>query len=186
MSLPVPRPSNAAHTDQLIRAARNGESFALGELYDRFATRLLSVALRLTGSLPDAEDVVHDVFVGLPEALRHYEERGAFGAWLAHITARTALMRLRTGQRRREAQLDDVDTPVSRSRADLAAEYADLERQIAALPEGLRVVFVLKEVEGFSHDEIAALLGISAGTSRVRLSRALERLRAVLRPTTPR
>lgn len=75
MSLPVPRPSNAAHTEQLIRAASDGEPFALGELYDRFATRLLSVALRLTGSLPDAEDVVHDVFVGLPEALRLVEVR---------------------------------------------------------------------------------------------------------------
>ncbi len=171
--------------DFLVVLARAGAATGLGGLYDRYAARLLRVAWRLTGSATDAEDVVHDVFVGLPAALRRYEHRGTIEAWLAQVTARAALMRVRSGQRRREADLSDAITVVSGSRTDLAAEYADLERQIATLPDALRDVFVLREIEGFTHDEIADLLDISARASRVRLSRALVALRSALRPVLP-
>src|SRR5688500_14931734 len=92
--------------DELVRSARAGESAGIGELYDRYAGPLFRTAYRLTGSAADAEDVVHDVFVGLPEALRRYEERGSFSAWLTRVTVRTTLMRARSGRRRRETSLD--------------------------------------------------------------------------------
>jgi RNA polymerase sigma factor (sigma-70 family) len=69
---------------------------------------LFRLAYRLVGAREDAEDVVHDVFVGLPEALGRYEERGSFGGWLKRVTARVALMRLRSGKRRREVGLDSA------------------------------------------------------------------------------
>ena len=184
-ALVSPSPALASHAD-LIRSAKAGEAYGLGGLYDLFATRMLAVAWRLTGSMTDAEDVVHDVFVGLPEALRRYEERGTVDGWLAQITARAALMRMRSAGRRRETSLRDASLVRSVERSDQVAEYGDLEREISALPDPLRVVFVLREVEGFSHDEIAALLGISTGASRVRLSRALEALRARLQPAPTR
>jgi RNA polymerase sigma-70 factor, ECF subfamily len=165
--------------------ARSLDPSNLGALYDEFAGRLLAVAWRLTGSRADAEDVVHDVFVGLPEALRSYEERGQLGAWLSRLTARTALMRLRASQRRREAPLDEASAMEGSERAEQRVELATLEQQILALPEPLRVVFVLREIEGYSHDEIAAMLAISAGASRVRFSRALEQLRRQLRLDAP-
>jgi len=167
--------------DELVRSARAGESAGIGELYDRYAGSLFRTAYRLTGSAADAEDVVHDVFAGLPEALRRYEERGSFAGWLTRVTVRTTLMRARSGRRRREAPLDDALTAASPARADAGAEYEDLHRAVLALPDGLREVFVLKQVEGYSHDEIAALLDITAGASRVRLTRALEALRGALR-----
>jgi RNA polymerase sigma-70 factor (ECF subfamily) len=75
----------------LVRRARAGEGEALGQLYDRYAGALFALASRLLDAPEDAEDVLHDVFVGLPEALRHYQEQGRLGAWLKRLTVRAAL-----------------------------------------------------------------------------------------------
>lgn len=184
MSAMPPNPSLIpAHCadETLVDMARDGDVSGVGGLYDRHAARMMRVAWRLTGSAADAEDVVHDVFVGLSSALHRYQHRGSVEAWLAQVTARAALMRMRGRRRRRETDLSDASAIVSGLRTDLAAEYADLERQIDALPDALREVFVLREIEGFTHEEVADLLGISAGASRVRLSRALVALRHALR-----
>src|SRR5919108_165135 len=85
------------------RGGRAGYTHALGELYRLYGPALFKVAYRLTDSREDAEDVVHDVFLGLPEALERYEERGRLGAWLRRLTARVALMKLR--KRRRQSEL---------------------------------------------------------------------------------
>ena len=92
--------------DDAVRQARAGSGEALAELYHRFADSLLVLARHLTGSIEDAEDVVHDVFVGLPEALRRYEEHGSFEVWLRRVTVRTALMSMRRSRRRSEEQLE--------------------------------------------------------------------------------
>jgi DNA-directed RNA polymerase specialized sigma24 family protein len=90
----------------LIAEARAGSPDALSALYLEHGVALFRLAYRLVGAREDAEDVVHDVFVGLPEALGRYEERGSFGAWLKRVIARVALMTLRSGKRRREVGLD--------------------------------------------------------------------------------
>src|SRR5438876_11176990 len=92
----------------LITEARAGSPDALSALYLEHGAALFRLAYRLVGAREDAEDVVHDVFVGLPEALRRYEERGSFAAWLKRVTARVALMKLRRGKRRREVALDNA------------------------------------------------------------------------------
>ena len=166
----------------LVRQTRAGDPEALGALYDQFAERLYHTAARLCSSLADAQDVVHDVFVGLPEALHRYEERGHFEAWLRRLTVRTALMYRRRNSRRREDALGEAmhGLPHIAATAHVSSEWGDIQRAIAALPDQLRDVLVLKELEGFSHDEIGRLLRISAGASRVRLNRALTALRAAL------
>jgi RNA polymerase sigma-70 factor, ECF subfamily len=155
----------------LLDAVRQGSNEALGQLYTRHATDVFSVAYRLTGSRQDAEDVLQDVFVGLPRALRSYEDEGRFGAWLGRVAARTALMRLRSRGARREEVLDAAGAAAARGEADPVDRIA-AERALRGLPDGLRAVFVLKEIEGYSHAEIGALLGITAENSAVRLSRA--------------
>jgi RNA polymerase sigma-70 factor (ECF subfamily) len=168
-------PAQVSDADVVALVAR-GDRAALGVLYDRHATTLLAVAFRLLMSKTEAEDVVHDVFVGLPEALRHYEERGALVSWLKRVTVRVALSRLRREQVRATSPLDaSVGAP------GFDREIAiDLQVAVASLPPSLRAVLVLKEVEGFSHAEIAEMVGISAGASKVRLFRALRALRAML------
>ena len=136
------------------------------------------VAYRLLQSTADAEDVVHDVFVGLPEALRRYEERGALTAWLRTITARVALARIRAYDAREGLTLTEIGEPLSRQR-DVEG-LMSLESAMHQLTPALRAVLVLKEIEGFSHAEIAEMLDISVGASEVRLHRAVAALRALL------
>ena len=149
------------------------------ELYRRHASALMTVAYRLLMSQADAEDVVHDLFVGLPEALRRYEERGSMESWLKRIVVRLALSRIRL---RREVALDAAHG-LALVQHDPTERIA-LQRAMAQLSPSLRAVLVLKEVEGFSHTEIASMLGISVGASEVRLHRALRQLRNMLREET--
>ncbi len=121
---------------------------------------------------------MQDLFVGLPMAVRRYAERGSFGAWLRTVTVRLALDRVRRRTRRHEVALDLAGEQTAVSEAPEGRW--DIEGAIAALPDDLRMVFVLKEVEGFSHAEIGRLLGIRTGTSEVRLHRAMRALRRAL------
>jgi len=173
---PVTRPAYV--TETLATRIQQGSLDALEELYRASSADLLRLATRLTREPAEAADVVHDVFVGLPVALRQYDERGQLGAWLRRVTARTVLQRART---RRRAEARDgryaADRPDSTAALDgtITAEDA-----LARLPLALRSVVVLKELEGMSHGEIAKTLGISATASRLRLWRGLEKLRHLL------
>ena len=172
-----PEEREASDLASIVSAARTGDPAALAVLYRQFADAAMAVAYRLLLSRADAEDVVHDLFLGLPEALRKYDERGALGAWLKRVTVRLALSRLRSPSRREVAlrEAGGIANPSS----DPAGRIA-LTDALAALPASLRAVLVLKEIEGFSHAEIAGMLGISTGASEVRLHRALRSLRRAL------
>ena len=161
----------------LIEAVRAGNPEALAALYREHGAALYRLAYRLTGTREDAEDVVHDVFVGLPEALARYEERGKFSSWVKRVTARVALVRLRRRTGRREVSLGIAD---EKQKPPVDANIIALETAVNSLPDSLRVVIMLKEVEGYSHGEVAELLGISVAASRVRAARALARLRKAL------
>jgi RNA polymerase sigma-70 factor (ECF subfamily) len=179
MALPNPEDRLPHRSDaELASEVARGDTQALASLYHRHARALLAVAFRLLQSQADAEDVVHDVFVGLPEALRRYQERGALGAWLRKVTARVALMRLREESTHRTEPLDPTSLATPARAPDAALT---IERALQRLSPGLRAVLVLKEIEGWSHAEIAAMLDISVGASEVRLHRALRTLRAMLR-----
>jgi RNA polymerase sigma-70 factor, ECF subfamily len=161
----------------LAAQLRSGDGRALELLYRRHAGALLRVAGALTGSTADAEDVVHDVFVGLAQALAGYQERGAFAAWLRGVTVRTSLAaRRRRAQRREDSLAISHDVADPSTRVDEVA----LRDAVARLPDTLRDVFVLKSICGYSHTEIGDLLNIRAGTSEVRHFRAIRQLRELL------
>jgi RNA polymerase sigma-70 factor (ECF subfamily) len=175
---PAEPPSDDA---TLLAAVRGGSVDALGRLYARHADAVYGLARRVTGSDEEAEEVLQDVFVGLPRAARSYDERGRFASWLKRVVVRASLMRLRSARRKREAPLAAVAGAAEAAGAATAQERPidriALERLVARLPEPLRVVFVLREIEGYTHAEIGQLLGISAGNSAVRLNRAWAALR---------
>ncbi len=162
-----------------LAALRAGEPEALDACYRLHAQELLSLAYRLTASRTDAEDIVHDVFVGLPEAMSRYEERGKFGAWLARIVVRLVLLRQRAAKRNLgEAPLDLLAAPeLPGSDAWLRQKLIDALRELSP---ALRHVFVLRAAHGYSHAEVAELLEISVGTSEVRFHRATRELRRLL------
>ena len=173
----IPRLSDA----DLVVRIRGGDSAALAELYERHGSAVMALAYRLTGSVQDAEDVLHDVFLGIPESLHRYEERGALGAWVSRLAVCTTLDRMRRGRRRREVPLDAARDAAGGDTSNALAAAATLRTALDALPESLRTVYVLKEVEGYSHADIASLLDISVAASEARLSRAVKALTLSLR-----
>lgn len=169
----------AVHDIELIALARAGDPDALGVLYHEHGGAVLRVAHRLLGSREDAEDVLHDVFLALPEALAAYEERGQFGAWIRRMTVRTSLMRIRKSKTL-ETIREDTQPAEGLDPERSALSRLDLERAVDRLPEALRLVFVLKVIEGHSHAEVASMLDISPPASEMRLTRALRSLRPLL------
>lgn len=161
--------------DLPIEQVRAGSAEALAILYDRYAEDVYRVAYRLTASRQDAEDVVQDVFVGLTRALRAYREQGRFEAWLKRVAARTALMKNRSQLRRREEPVEAAGK-FGLPATDFISRMT-VQRALQSMPDSLRSVWVLKEIEGFTHGEIAELLDISGAASAVRLSRAWTFLR---------
>ena len=166
-----------------IQALRGGDLSALDTLYHQHAARLLQLARRLTGAESDAEDVVHDVFVELPRSIMTLSIDADVGAWLRTIVINRCIDRSRIAARRRELE----PTIVAASADDSAEHEADIlaadriEAAVHGLPHGLRQVFVLRAVEGYTHPEIARRLGIRVGTSEVRYHRAIRALRIALR-----
>ncbi len=163
----------------LLAQASTGAPDALASLFRTYRTMVFGIALRIGGSPSDAEDVMQDVFVGLPEALQSFEERGSFEGWLSRVTTRVALMRVRRARfwRPLRASMESVADP---QRLDVVIERVEIEQALARIPNRLRIVFVLREIEGYSHAEIGKLLGISKNTSEVRLFRARKKLRKLL------
>jgi RNA polymerase sigma-70 factor (ECF subfamily) len=159
-----------------------GDPVALGELFEQFAAPTWQVLVRLLGSRADADDALQDVFVGLPEALARYTGRGRLGAWIRQVAVRVALMRLRSGRRRGETPLDEsADALTLRMTLPPPIELRlAIRAAVASLPAEFRAVFVLKEIEGYSHAEIAEMMDISVGLSEVRLCRARKHLRTLL------
>ena len=163
----------------LLAEASNGSPEALARLFSTYRTMVFGIALRIVASPSDAEDVMQDVFVGLPEALQSVEGEGSFEGWLRRVTTRVALMRVRRARFWRPVK-QSMELVADPQRPDAVIERVDIEQALAQLPVRLRLVFVLKEIEGYSHAEIATLLGISKSASEVRLFRARKRLQKLL------
>ena len=177
MTLPLHESAPPVPDAELVARTAMGDRDALGALYDRYAGSLTSLATRLLVMRADAEDVVQDLFVGLPEALGSYRDTGRLEAWLRRVVVNLALKRMRSERRRREDSLDRVP---HLEPATSPSDATVVRRAVDALPHSLRSVVILKVVEGYSHAEIGEMLGISRGASEVRLTRALEKLRETL------
>ena|SRR5690554_2528226 len=173
--------TDQAGVDLLVQRARLADAGALEALYACFGGVVYRIAYRLTQSQEDAEDVLQDVFAGLPEALRTYQGRGALEDWLKIVATRRSLMVLRQKRRRREVSLDGTTGFQPVERAEPVVDRVALERALAYLPDPLRAVFVLKEIEGYSHEEIGQLMGIGKSGSASKLHRARKILRDRLR-----
>jgi RNA polymerase sigma-70 factor (ECF subfamily) len=162
-----------------VAKARQGEADGLAHIYESHAKALYRTIYRLAASSADAEDILHDIFVALPELLRRYEDRGKLEAWLQQVAIRMTLMRLRAQRRRREVAIDKVADDALAERA-AANDVFLIENAVLALPVQQREVFVLRQLEGYDYGEIANLLAISTAAARVRYMRALRRIRQML------
>ena len=163
-----------------IRRAQQGDAEATRDLYRRYAPRVHAVVRRLAGDDALAEDWAQDAWVRAFRALPTFRGDARFSTWLHRIAVNSALHGRRWRERRvsREAPLEHEREPSGRS--DHVALRISLQRALDELPEGMRQIVVLHDVEGYTHEEIGELLGIAAGTSKSQLFKARARLRGLL------
>lgn len=178
LPLPAPRDEDRPRDRRLAERVRPSDADALRRLYELHADALYTTARRITGSGEDAEDVVQEVFIRLSESLETYEARGSLSSWLRSVTIRRALIAIRARRRRREVRLPAGKEPSHRGPNIVNLIW--LEEALERLPDRLREVLVLKEIEGFSHREIAEQVGIAESTSMGRLCEAKALLRRMM------
>jgi RNA polymerase sigma-70 factor (ECF subfamily) len=166
---------------RLIARASRGDPSAERALYETHVDRVFRLAYRMTGDAELAEDLTQETFVRAFAKLTGFRGDAALATWLHSITTRVVLNALRKVRRlrERETDLDQVEEPPAAATEDHELRRL-LHREIDALEDDLRLVFVMHDVEGFKHAEIAAALEIPAGTSKNRLFRARRAIRAGL------
>jgi len=163
-----------------LDALGSGDAEALEQLVAEFGDLVYGTIYRLIGNTADAEDAAQDVFIRLPRVVSGFAGTvEQFPRWLRRIAVRAALMRLRTGRRRNEVSAESIVALITRP--DDVLSRLTTESAPAQLSIEHRTVFLLKEVEGYDHAEIAELLGVSIANSEVRLHRARRQLRELLR-----
>jgi RNA polymerase sigma-70 factor (ECF subfamily) len=165
--------------------ARRGDPAAFEALYRAHVGRVYALCLRLSGDARDAEELTQDVFVRAWESLPTFRGDSAVGSWLHRIAVNVVLEGARRDRRRRarvEVRSDDALARIgAHAPAPSPEDRIDLEAAVAALPPAVRAAFVLHDVEGYRHDEIARLTGRAAGTLRAQLHRARKLLLEALR-----
>lgn len=182
--------SQLSETD-LLQALRSGNQTAYGELVERFSPTVYNLALRMMGDREEAEEVLQETFLSAFKAVDRFEGRSQLGTWLYRIAYNAALMRLR----KRRLPTTSIDAPLHNEEGDeLPRQLVDwatlpddlvlggelrgiLNAAVTALPETLRSVFVLRDIEGLSTAEAAEVLGITETNVKVRLHRARLALR---------
>ena len=167
---------------QIVSALKRGESRAHKVVYDRLANKMLAVCIRYCANRNDAEEVMLDGFMRVFDKIGQFREDGSFEGWVRRIMVTESLMFLRKNRQwRQEIPIEEVTGEPDYAWADTAIHEKELLRMINQLPDGYRTVFNLYAIEGYSHIEIADLLGISEGTSKSQLSRARGLLQANLK-----
>ena len=186
----VTDPTAARAADEvpaLVARAREGDVAAFRGLYERCAGRVFAVCLRMTGERERARELAHDAFVRAWERLTTFRGEAQFETWMHRLAVNVVLEARRSDARRTarvalagdEGNDEALDPAGAVSPADVLTRV-DLERAIAALPPNARTVFVLHDVEGFRHDEIAVQMHLAPGTVRAHLHRARQLLMRML------
>jgi RNA polymerase sigma-70 factor (ECF subfamily) len=185
MTVTAERPPSASDFE-LARAAAAGDAEAFEKLYRQHYKRVYSLSLRMVGDPTLAEDMTQEVFLQVYRKIGSFRGDSAFTTWLHSLTVNQILMHFRKRgvkleQTAEEADFANVeDTPLQSTRRISLIDRLALDKAISELPVGYRTVFVLHDIEGYEHEEIANMLKVTVGTSKSQLHKARMRLRQLL------
>ena len=171
----------------LARKAAGGDARAFEEIYRLYHRLVYGLCLRMTQNVAEAEDITQDVFILLHRKVGSFRGESLFTTWLHRLTVNQVLMRFRKSRARREEALEDCGAqafavgaaPGGPQRTPLIDRVA-LGRALEKLPPGYRAAFILHDVEGYEHEEVAEMLGCAVGTSKSQLHKARAKLRKIL------
>ena len=178
-----PSPSHdAAPIDDVVRRAQAGDVDAFEVLYRTHAPAMVALCRRMAGDEAEARELVQDVFVRAWQRLASFRGQSALGTWLHRLAVNTVLEHLR-GRKRDVARFDDEDVDLHGGGFGAQVDARiDLDAALARLPYGARVAFVLHDIHGYSHEEVAQLTGTAPGTARSQAWRARRALLELLGP----
>jgi RNA polymerase sigma factor (sigma-70 family) len=170
--------------EQIIEGCKRSETRFFEALYHRYAPRLMTIALRYANTTFEAEDILQEAFLKIFQTLPSYRYQGSFEGWLKKIVVRTAINHFHKHKKHFPMANPEYE---GESESDVSSEEIidhlsaeELIRVIQSLPEGYRLVFNLYEMEGYTHKEVAAMLGIEEGTSKSQLAKAKHVLKKLL------
>jgi len=173
-----------AEPPDLVTRCQAGDVDAFAELYARHSARIYALTTRMAGSPDTGADLLQEIFLQAYRKMGGFKGEAALGTWLYRLALNHCLDFVRSRQARMDkatAAIDDeARAPALMARREQPVERIDLERAVQQLPEGCRAVFVLHDVEGYEHREIAKMLGIAEGTSKSQVFKARMKLRALL------
>ena len=185
------RTADAAGVDRaLADRCRAGDSQAFEELYRQHAGRLFNLVFRMAGSAQDAEDLLQEAFLLAHRKMAGFRGDSSLGTWLYRLTMNHCLDHLRGRQVKMGRVTDSLDADEASEPASpmpmvpSAITRLDLDRAIERLPAGCRAAFLLHDVEGFEHKEVAQILGVTEGTSKSQVHKARLKLRGLLATPT--
>jgi RNA polymerase sigma-70 factor (ECF subfamily) len=179
---PLPVKPTPSAVDDVALAAR-GDRRAFERLYRAHVDKVFTLCTRMVGERERAEELTQDVFVRVWEKLGQFRGDSAFGTWLHRMAVNVVLNDRQAERRRRERHDDDIENMDALPHGDalpVPGMSIDLEAAIATLPPGAKKVFVLHDVEGYTHEEIAGMFGVTAGGCKAQLHRARMLLREAL------
>lgn len=190
--VPGEREARRESERSLVQRAQSGDEHAFASLFQLHKKRVYSVCLLMTKDLAEAEDLTQEAFLQVFRSVGSFRGDSAFSTWLYRVAVNTVLMKIR---RRKAPPVLSLDEPVSSESPSLrrdvgkadpqlsgAIDRIALRRAIGELPEGCRKIFVLHEVEGYQHNEIAQMLDCSIGNSKSQLHKAKMKMRDLLFP----
>ena len=185
------RPGDELNEAEVIERAKQGDAQAFQDLYDKHKRRVYSLCLRMTANTAEAEDLTQEAFLQLYRKIATFRGESAFSTWLHRLSVNVVLMHLRKKNLpvvslEETTQGGEEDTPKKDFGAeDLALagsiDRLQLQRAVDDLPPGYRMIFVLHDIEGYEHNEIATIVGCSIGNSKSQLHKARMKLRDLLR-----
>jgi RNA polymerase sigma-70 factor (ECF subfamily) len=177
--------SDSRHSDEWewVRGARQGDHSSFEQLYRLYSGTVYGLCLRLSRRPQEAEEMTQEAFVRAWERLDTFQQPGHFGAWIKRVAVNLTISARRTRARQGEPLplFEDYAVTGDALADPNAGARVDLEKAIGALPDGARTVFVLHDIHGYRHREIAEMTGIAQGTAKAQLHRARKRLRELLR-----
>ena len=190
MTDPAQKQGNDSNEAELIERAKQGDAQAFQALYDKHRRRVYSLCLRMTANTAEAEDLTQEAFLQLYRKIGTFRGESAFSTWLHRLSVNVVLMQLRKKSlpvvSLEETTQGEEDTPKKDFGAeDLALagsiDRLQLQKAVDDLPPGYRTIFVLHDVEGYEHNEIATIVGCSIGNSKSQLHKARMKLRDLLK-----
>jgi len=191
MTASVHRASSSPSESEAIRRAQQGDPAAFEILYRLHSRRVFGICLRMAGERSEAEDLTQETFLMIFRKIQTYRGESAFSTWLHRVAVNTVLMRFR----KKKPPCDSLDEPSDRDEEEFRTrlqfgerdiqlsgtiDRVNLERAIDQLAPGCKMMFLLHDVEGYRHDEIASIAGCSVGNSKSQLHKARLRLREIL------